>query len=602
MSSQSLSRILMVPLFRGWVVVGVFFNVSWVWADPHLVVHGSPRLSPDPFIPRYQAPGFVSTDMVATSLESVPGMSVQSSGGAGHMTTISFRGLSTGDTLVLLDGMPLNGGGSFGSFDFAHLLSGSVTSQALLPGANSVRYGDGATGGVILLETPFTSYTNGVAGEFGSFNTVDALASHQYQTSHQKWVTYLQGYRTSGLPQYGNSRMKGEKSTYKNGTFASAFKTRWGNKSMRLNARVIEADGQYDLEEPPLPASPQWTQRYGLASLSSVFKIHSGPMSHRVTTYVNQSRLKNTGDVLSKTTTLGAWYNGGIFWSDRTTSELIGEVKQSWFTKERMYRKGVFSSGFGGVQRVLLTSQWKAEMGARLNHHSHRMTPRPNYLMGTSYQWGDTLFLTNYRTAFKTPSFYNLYVRNAFALNNPNLKPENTQTIEIGFKHFLGGASSTLQVTQFWTTIKDMIHGTQVGSRRTSINLPGVSHSSGVESVLTWQVTPEWAIVPSYSYTQFKLGQAGLVTEFPRQKAALDTRYRLNSWLWAAQMVYASERRSLGFRLKPYTVVRADVEYMVTPAFRILGRVDNIFDKRYYHVYGYRHKGRAFYLGTSFRF
>lgn len=603
-------------LFKGRFFLGIIGVLSpfLVQGEPHVRVQGTPRLAP-PIMPRYQAPNFVPTDFVANSLASVPGVTVTDTGGPGQLTTVSFRALSSQNTLVLLDGMPLSGG-EYGTFDFAHVLSGSVVSQTLLPGANSVRYGDGATGGVVLLTTPFTSYTNGVTAEVGSFNTLDALASHQYRAQHQRWVTYLQGYRTSGLPQYGETRMKGEKASYKNGTFASAFKTKWANKSLKVNARAIDADGRYDLETDPLPPEPHGVQRYGLAALSGVFKVYSGPVSHRLTTYLSQTKLKNTGDTLSKTTTIGAWYNGGIFWSDMTTSEVIAEMKQSWFTRERLYKRGIFSSGLGAVQHVRITQKWKAEVGARTdyfhreNAHSSTTAPqqlvgdyhRPSYLLGTSYQIADLVLLTSYRTGFRSPSFYDLFLKNKQVKPNLYLRPETTKTMEIGFKYFLEGTASTLQVTQFWTTIKDMIYKEKLGRRYHPINLNGTSRSSGVEAQLNWQVTPRWALVPSYTYTRFILGQVGITPEYPRHKAALDTRYELDAWTLAAQVLYLSERANLGYKLKPYTVMRADVEYKVTPALKVFGRIDNIFDKRYYKVYGYRHKGRTFYVGTSFRF
>ena len=168
MSSRSTSFLNVWSLLRGCILL----SSALLRAEPQLTVHGTPRLAP-PIMPRYHAPEFVPTDFVATSLETVPGVMVTDLGGPGQLSTISFRALSSKDTLVVLDGVPLNGGGAFGTFDFAHLLSGSVRSRTLIPGANSVHYGDGATGGVVLLETPFTSYNNGVT----AINIVRAISS-----------------------------------------------------------------------------------------------------------------------------------------------------------------------------------------------------------------------------------------------------------------------------------------------------------------------------------------------------------------------------------------------------------------------------------------
>jgi vitamin B12 transporter len=90
---------------------------------------------------------------LSDALREVASIDVQRSGSAGKLTDVRLRGADPRHTLVLFDGIPLNGPW-LGTFDFADLAGGGAERVEILGGPSSSLYGSGAVGGVIQALTP----------------------------------------------------------------------------------------------------------------------------------------------------------------------------------------------------------------------------------------------------------------------------------------------------------------------------------------------------------------------------------------------------------------------------------------------------------------
>jgi vitamin B12 transporter len=91
--------------------------------------------------------------LLADALREVPALDIQRAGGLGKLTDIRLRGADPRHTLVLFDGIPLNGPW-LGTFDFADLMDPGVERVEVLGGPSSSLYGSGAVGGVIQILSP----------------------------------------------------------------------------------------------------------------------------------------------------------------------------------------------------------------------------------------------------------------------------------------------------------------------------------------------------------------------------------------------------------------------------------------------------------------
>jgi vitamin B12 transporter len=85
---------------------------------------------------------------IADALRFIPGIVVLRYGTTGALDTVQMRGASSSQTLVLLDGRPVNEGDT-GVTDFSSMPLDSVDRIQVIEGGLSTQYGSGAVGGVI---------------------------------------------------------------------------------------------------------------------------------------------------------------------------------------------------------------------------------------------------------------------------------------------------------------------------------------------------------------------------------------------------------------------------------------------------------------------
>ena len=142
---------------------------------------------------------------VAELLATSPGVSVQRSGGPGQAAFVSLRGASPDQTLVLLDGIPLQGPGG-DAIDLSTLPSSFVSKVVVSRGVLGAQLGAGALGGAVELVPKTTGASEPqfgaelAAGSFGSVRvTADAVVS---LASAARSIVAVQLDRTNGRFQY----------------------------------------------------------------------------------------------------------------------------------------------------------------------------------------------------------------------------------------------------------------------------------------------------------------------------------------------------------------------------------------------------------------
>lgn len=113
---------------------------------------------------------------VGELLQTVSGVVVTQAGGPGAPTTISIRGSSPSEVLVLIDGVPANSATS-GTADLSRIDLSTVARVTVLPGAQSARYGSRALAGVVLIETRSAERAASLSASAGSWGERNAGAS-----------------------------------------------------------------------------------------------------------------------------------------------------------------------------------------------------------------------------------------------------------------------------------------------------------------------------------------------------------------------------------------------------------------------------------------
>jgi len=148
--------------------------------------------------------------MGATSLrdvlQSIPGLYIHESGGAGSLTNIALRGAAPGQTLILVDGVRIGDPTSTDNApDLGGMALGDIERIEILRGPQSALYGSDAMGGVVQI---ITRKGKGpprktVSVEGGSYGTLRARGAVSGSTDAVSYALSIDVLHSQGFPRYG---------------------------------------------------------------------------------------------------------------------------------------------------------------------------------------------------------------------------------------------------------------------------------------------------------------------------------------------------------------------------------------------------------------
>lgn len=189
---------------------------------------------------------------VLENLREVSGAQIVQTSQRGGLTSLFIRGGESNFNKIMVDGVPANGIG--GTFDFAQLSNGGVSSVEVLKGANSVLYGADALAGVVNVSTERGTSSMPelkVSADGGNFGTHFQSASLSGAFRQFDYFSFVSRFDTAGS--YPND-------FFHNTTFAGNIG--W-TPSDRTSVRVTYRRNWTDL------GSPNAILLYGIADDSS---------------------------------------------------------------------------------------------------------------------------------------------------------------------------------------------------------------------------------------------------------------------------------------------------------------------------------------------
>lgn len=217
------------------------------------------------------------------------------------------------------------------------------------------------------------------------------------------------------------------------------------------------------------------------------------------------------------------------------------------------------------------------------------------------YSFGEPLRLSaSYGTAFKAPSFNNLYYP---FFGNPNLKPESSQSVEVGAKGRL--AEVSWAVNGYHTTIDDLI------AIDSNTFLPANISKAEILGMET-QLSTRWFgldINANLSLLDPRNQDAGanhgnLLNRRAQEMAQLDLD-RCFGKFRVGLTVHQEGRRfddlANTIRLGGFTTVGLRASYEVYKDVNLEGRASNLFNEHYQTAYLYNQMGTNLFLSLNWR-
>lgn len=401
---------------------------------------------------------------LAAALGGAAGAPLFASGAGGATTSVFLRGANSNQALFLVDGLRLNDPNT----DYAVFLGGSCVSACdsleIAHGPQSTLYGGEAVGGVVSLRAQRgAGQPRGrVSVEGGSFGTVQGAVAAQGEVGANAFNFSAQGGRTD------NERAN------------NAFESQ--NATLRLDRKVSEG------------ANVGGTLRW-------FHGVYGDPGDRYTNDPDNESRESNLLATAFATLTLApAWSSHVVLGGQdrRFVSEnpRPNGTRQITVVKNR---RGVLDAQttFNGIERHRLTAGLTAEANHTRNTGFGDINEKQTLLAvfaQDEFSPRDDVFLTaglrnddfdtfgrattgrvtaawlvarrsvklraSHGTAFRSPSFLDLYGESAFYRGNPNLNAERARGWDAGVDFYLPNAGGSVSVTWFETRFRDLIAST----------------------------------------------------------------------------------------------------------------------------------------------
>jgi vitamin B12 transporter len=213
----------------------------------------------------------------------------------------------------------------------------------------------------------------------------------------------------------------------------------------------------------------------------------------------------------------------------------------------------------------------------------------------------------SYGTAFRSPSFLDLYGQSAFYIGNPNLRPERARGWDTGIDYYLPQRRGTLSVTWFDTRFTNLIAST--ANFRSVENIQR-ARTRGAEVSAQVALSERASMRAGYSYLEAENLTAGVrLLRRPRHRLNLDAWHDLGRGLSVgAGLAFNAQREDVDARTfgtvdgEDFTVVRLYGAWQWSPGLALKARLENLFDERYEEVNGYPALGFGAFAGIEWRF
>ena len=574
-------------------------------------------------------------------------MIVGSQNNLGTNQDVYLRGAGTGNTLILIDGMPVyDPSGISSNFDLNMITVGECERIEILKGAQSTLYGSDAVAGVINIFTKKGKSNKTIGGtasiNYGSYGTFrgtlginGAFDKGYYNVQYTRLSSngFSAAYDKTGTANFDNDGIRQNNILANVGYYLS--------KNLQVKLRAIVNGYKTDIDAGAFKDEKDYTidQKFSQFAVGTVYDYAKGKLTF------NYGYSKSERNFLDDSVSVekGAFskYVKQFYGGDTHYAELYNSFKVSQhfdFVAGVDYRAANTSqtyesySAYGkytatpigkdtaktNILSVYASGLLKTdanfflEFGGRYNNHS-LYGSNFTYSLNPSYLIDDQLkVFVNLSSGFKAPTLYQLYS----PYGNKTLNPEKSVSTEAGIQVFSKDKGSNVRILYFDRNITNVIYFQSLSKPPYGqyINFDK-QHDNG------WEVEGKVQIKKVNLWANVTLLQGAITTQISKKDTTYNNLFRrpesminLGMGYSVSPKLYVSTNlRSIGKRLEsvygqgiviltPYTTLDFYGEYKFSKNIKAYIDLKNITDETYFDVYGYNSRKFNFMTGLSITF
>ncbi|AXY40959.1 TonB-dependent receptor [Halomonas sp. JS92-SW72] len=532
-------------------------------------------------------------------LRGQPGVDVTSNGSFGKSSSVSIRGTSNSQSLLMIDGIRLRSA-TLGGPAWQFLDPRMFERAEIVRGPRGSLYGADAVGGVVQLSTPegeegAPQPRVSVGG--GSFNTQRYSASLSGGSGGTSYYVAGSRFDTDGTPVRRGGEDKGYDNTSGLVRLSHAFES-----GAEVGALALRARGNTEFDSFGAPAETDFVQQ-----VSGVYG--EIPVSDTWRSRLTLSEARDESDTLDAfgfsvfdtQTRTARWENTLGF----GVHELVAgaEYSEDSISSTNVYDEtnrdntAVFAQGLLDFSPVAVQASLRYD-----DNQAFGEEVTGSLALGYEFDAHHTL-RASVGTAFRAPSFNELYFP---GFSNPDLNAETSETYELGVR----GQYRTLfwDLAAYQSDIDELIINVDTtgdGWVDTPQNV-AKARIRGIE-LATGAEIDDWTLAAALTWTDPEnrsgLNAGNRIQRRASQSARFDVDRALGDWTLGASWIlqgYRYEDAANTDRLNGFGLVNLRAGWDFAPMWSARLTVENALDKEYETARDYINAGRAAFVSVHF--
>ena len=531
------------------------------------------------------------------------GVDIANNGGLGKQSSMFMRGANSSQTLFLIDGVRL-GSASAGITSFEFIPVDQIERIEIVRGPRSSLYGSDAIGGVIQI---FTRKNEGVQASMstGTYATHDFNAGFGMQQDKVRFSVHGNYIQSEGFDACRGSLSSGcftvepDKDGFHNRSVSASLGYAFGKfADLELNTLYAQGltryDGSFQNETRFLNNAPNLKLR--ITPVDALNLTFSGG--------ITQDKSDNFKDSVFASRFNSEKRNAG--------AQIDWRMDQQQFTLGTDYLKDIVDSdtSFTNTERnnTGIYAQYLGKLGTHELSASARRDDNEQFGQHTTGNLGWKWFAlerslalnAGWGQAFHAPAFNDLYY--PFGYGNPELKPERSQSYELGASGDFNWLNWSLQA--YSTRVTDLI------AYNTAFLPDNISKArlQGAELSLNGQWN-RLGVGLNYTAQDPRNRQTGsnydrILARRARQSGRVNLSYELGKALFSTSINVVGPRfddAANTSRMGGYTTVDLLANIPLASGFALQVKVGNLLDRQYETAQYYNQAGRSVFVKLGYQ-
>ncbi|MEM9305470.1 MAG: TonB-dependent receptor [Pseudomonadota bacterium] len=548
-------------------------------------------------------------DFLVDALARVPGVTINQNGAFGGQSSVRIRGAASTQTLVLVDGVPVNDPSSpGGGFNFARLDPENVERVEILMGPQSTLWGTDAIGGVVSITTrrPGAGFEGDVFAEYGSFNTLRAGASLSVGGEGGDFRIGINGIDSDGISKADEDNGNSEDDAYDSLSLNAAGGLNFGAAG-RLDVSLLytEADTEFDSfvfgdqgnvgdgdelsETEELTANLRYRVDALGGRLSNLFMIGYSDID-RSNFSDGQPSFSATGE---------RWiyrYQGNFELTEQHRLTFGAERDDTEANGEDVAIDGLF-----GVYEYRPTDAFTLTAGLRRDDHDVYGSETTGRVGAAYNPNGQVTLRGSWGEGFKAPTlFQTTFFCCGAEAPNPNLLPEISEGFDLGVDYRTADGRGQVSLTWFDIETENQIDFSFALGGYENIS---IAESSGIEISGRYEATDWLALTADYAYVDAEDGAGSPLVRVPENTADVGLDFVPDGPFSGTLLVrYNDSEPDPNGEVDSWVRVDLSARYTLSRNAEIFGRIENLLDEDYQQILGYGTPDLSGYLGFRYRF